>query len=140
MKRALVALILTAAAVAALARFHTHPPRTLNLRAAQPDRPAVRTAASRRVRTATGPPMMTPFSLVQVRVTLTDGRLTGVETVSLTGDGPHTQALNARAEPILRREALRARSAHIDTVSGATYTSRVWIQSLRAAIEAARRG
>ena len=142
MKRALVALILTAAAVAALARFQTHPPRTLNLRAAQPDRPAVRTAASRRagVRTATGPPMMTPFSLVQVRVTLTDGRLTGVETVSLTGDGPHTQALNGRAEPILRREALRAHSAHIDTVSGATYTSRVWIQSLRAAIEAARRG
>jgi len=142
-KRALVALILTAAAVAALARFHAHPPRTLNLRAAQADRPAVRAAASRAppgVRTATGPPMMTPFSLVQVRVTLTDGRLTGVETVALTGDGPHTQALNARAEPILRREALRARSAHIDTVSGATYTSRVWIQSLRAAIEAARRG
>jgi uncharacterized protein with FMN-binding domain len=142
-KRALVALILTAAAVAALARFQTHPPRTLNLRAAQRDRPAVRAAASRArpgVRTATGPPMMTPFSLVQVRVTLTDGRLTGVETVSLTGDGPHTQALNARAEPILRREALRAHSAHIDTVSGATYTSRVWIQSLRAAIEAARRG
>ena len=84
--------------------------------------------------------MATPFSLVQVRVTLTHGRLTGVETVALTGEGPHTQAINARAEPILRREALRARSAHIDTVSGATYTSRVWIQSLRAAIEAARRG
>jgi uncharacterized protein with FMN-binding domain len=142
-RRALVALILTAAAVTALARYHTHPPRTLNLRAAHPDRPAVRAAASRArrgVRTVTGPPMMTPFSLVQVRVTLTDGRLTDVETVSLTGDGPHTQALNARAEPILRREALRARSAHIDTVSGATYTSRVWIQSLRAAIEAARHG
>ena len=143
MKRALVVLIVTAAAVTALVRFHTHPPRTLNLGAAPPHRPAVRAAANRArpgVRTATGPPMMTPFSLVQVRVTLTDGRLTAVDTVALTGDGPHTQALNARAEPILRREALRARSAHIDTVSGATYTSRVWIQSLRAAIEAARRG
>ena len=143
MKRALVALVVTAAAVAALARFHTHPPRTLNLHATRPNRPAVRAVASTArpgVRTAAGPPMMTPFSLVQVRVTLTHGRLTGVETVALTGDGPHTQALNARAEPILRREALRARSAHIDTVSGATYTSRVWIHSLRAAIEAARRG
>ena len=74
--------------------------------------------------------MTTPFSLVQVRVTLTYGHLTGVQTVALTGDGPHTQALNARAEPILRREALRAHSARIDAVSGATYTSRVWIASL----------
>jgi uncharacterized protein with FMN-binding domain len=92
------------------------------------------------VRTATSPPAETPFSLVQVRATLTHGSLTGVETVALTGDGPHTQALNARAEPILRREALQAHSARIDVVSGATYTSRVWIQSLRKAIELARRG
>ncbi len=143
MRRALAAAILTAAVVVALARYHTHPPRTLNPRAAREDRAVARVAATPTrpgVRTATGPPMMTPFSLVQVQVTLTDGRLTGVHTVSLTGDGPHTEALNARAEPILRREALRAHSAHIDTVSGATYTSRVWIQSLRAAIEAARRG
>jgi uncharacterized protein with FMN-binding domain len=66
------------------------------------------------------------------------GRLIGVRTVSLTGDGPHTQALNARAEPILRREALRAGSADIDTVSGATYTSESWIESLRAAMRVAR--
>ena len=139
----MAALILTAAAVVALARFHTHPPRTLSPRAARDVRPAARaptTSTRPGVSTATGPPMMTPFSLVQVRVTLTDGRLTGVQTVSLTGDGPHTQALNARAEPILRREALQAHSAHIHAVSGATYTSRVWIASLRAAIEAARRG
>lgn len=151
MRRALAILALTAAVVVALARFHTEPPRmrnpllALHSRPAPAARPAVHARvreAPRRpgVRMATSPPMATPFSLVQVRVTLTEGRLTGVETVALTGDGPHTQALNARAEPILRREALQAHSAHIDVVSGATYTSRVWIQSLRAAIEAARRG
>ncbi len=143
MRRALAAVILTAAVVVALARYQTHPPRTLNPRAARENRAVARASATPArpgVRTATGPPMMTPFSLVQVQVTLTHGRLTGVRTVALTGDGPHTEALNARAEPILRREALRAHSAHIDTVSGATYTSRVWIASLRAAIEAARRG
>lgn len=106
--------------------------------------PALHAPASERphpgARTATSPPAATPFSLVQVRATLTHGRLTGVETVALTGDGPHTQALNARAEPILRREALQAHSARIDVVSGATYTSRVWIQSLREAMELARRG
>jgi uncharacterized protein with FMN-binding domain len=82
----------------------------------------------------------TPFSTIQVRATLTKGRLTGVETVSLTGDGAHTQALNARAEPILRAEALRAGSAHVHTVSGATYTSESWRDSLQSAIDAARRG
>ncbi len=151
MRRALAILAITAAAVVALARFHTEAPRTLNPLAAlhrglaHHARPALHArlpAPPQRpgVRTATSPPMATPFSLVQVRVTLTHGRLTGVETVALTGDGPHTQALNARAEPILRREALQARSAHIDVVSGATYTSRVWIKSLREAIELARRG
>jgi uncharacterized protein with FMN-binding domain len=145
-RRALAVLALTAAAVVALARFHTEPPRmknplsALHGRAASRTPPALHAGPRPGVRTATSPPNLTPFSLVQVRVTLTHGRLTGVETVALTGDGPHTQALNARAEPILRREALQAHSARIDVVSGATYTSRVWIKSLREAIELARRG
>ena len=151
MRRALTILALTAAAVVALARFHAEPPRVKNPLSALHARPAPGTPPAlqpgpRRppsrpgVRTATSPPMVTPFSLVQVQVTLTHGRLTDVETVALTGEGPHTQALNARAEPILRREALQAHSARIDVVSGATYTSRVWIKSLREAIDLARRG
>jgi uncharacterized protein with FMN-binding domain len=151
MRRAVTILALTAAAVVALARFHTEPPRVKNPLSAlhgrpAPHKPSALASGPRRVptrpgvRTATSPPMTTPFSLVQVRATLTHGRLTNVVTVALTGDGPHTQALNARAEPILRREALQAHSAHIDVVSGATYTSRVWIKSLREAIEEARRG
>lgn len=148
MRRALTILALTAAAVVALARFHAEPPRVKNPLSALHGRPAPRALqpGPRRpptrtgVRTATSPPMATPFSLVQVQVTLTHGRLTDVVTVALTGEGPHTQALNARAEPILRREALQAHSARIDVVSGATYTSRVWIKSLREAIDLARRG
>ena len=151
MRRALTILALTGAVVVALARFHTEAPRVKNPLSALHGRPAARPPAAlaqgpRRpptrpgVRTATSPPMATPFSLVQVQATLTHGRLTDVETVALTGEGPHTQALNARAEPILRREALQAHSARIDVVSGATYTSRVWIKSLREAIDLARRG
>ena len=68
-----------------------------------------------------------------MRATLHRGRLTGVETLALSGDDPHTQALNARAEPILRAEALKAGSAAIDTVSGATSSSKQWIESLQAA-------
>ena len=45
---------------------------------------------------------------IQVRVTFTGRELTRVETVEMTGTGARTQAINARAEPRLRAEALRA--------------------------------
>ena len=53
----------------------------------------------------------TPFSIIQLRVTLTGGELTRVETLELSGDNARTEAINARAEPILREEALKAGSA-----------------------------
>ena len=143
MRKALAALAVTAVAVVALVRYDTHPPRTLNPRSAlRPEAADARPAATPAPGTtaATGPLIMTPFSAIQVRATLTRGRLTGVETVLLTGDGPHTEALNARAEPLLRAEALRKASADVDVVSGATYTSESWRESLRKAIAAARRG
>ena len=154
MRRAVAALVVTAVAVVLLAGYSTEPPRTFNpnsaLRETAPPRfaaPAVELMRSpdvdvppdtARTRTGEGPLVTTPFSALQVRATLTDGRLVRVETVVLAGDGPYTDALNARAEPILREEALRAGSADVDVVSGATYTSRSWLESLQAAIDHAR--
>jgi uncharacterized protein with FMN-binding domain len=139
MRRVAVALVVTVVAVVLLARYETEPPRTLNPNSAL--RPAATAEPARRPGeiSATGPAIITPFSVIQVRATLTRGRLTGVETVELSGDGPHTDALNARAEPILRAEALKAGSAEIDVVTGATYTSESWRDSLQAAIDAARK-
>jgi len=139
MRRALPALVVTAVAVILLASYRTHPPRR-----PPPPPPAAHgrptTTPAPRVpgaRTAAGPLITTPFSAIQVEATVKGRRLIAVRTLALTGDGPHTQALNARAEPILRREALRAGSAEIDVVSGATYTSESWIGSLRAAMRRA---
>jgi uncharacterized protein with FMN-binding domain len=144
MRRALAALVVTVVAVVLLASYDTEPPRTVNpssaLRPQAEARAATPTATPSPVpggRSATGPAVVTPFSVIQVRATVRRGRLVGVETVQLTGDGPHTDALNARAEPILREEALRAGSADIDVVTGATYTSESWRDSLQAAIDAA---
>jgi uncharacterized protein with FMN-binding domain len=141
--RALAALLITLAAVILLARYDTRPPRTVNPNAARATPPAIRAATPTPPppgsRTADGPILSTPFSIIQVRATVLHGRLIGVQTVALTGDGPHTQALNARAEPILRAEALKAGSADIDTVSGATSSSKQWIESLRGAVAKARR-
>ena len=142
MRKVLAALAVTAVAVVLLVRYDTHPPRTLNPNSAlrpQDARPVATPAPAPGTKSATGPLIMTPFSAIQVRATLTHGKLTGVQTVLLTGDGPHTRALNARAEPLLRAEALRRASGDVDAVSGATYTSRSWRESLQKAIAAARK-
>ena len=148
MARALAVLAVTAAAVVALARYETHPPRKLNplreeRRAAAAQRPAGPPRSGVRpgtpgTRTGSGPLLQTPFTVIRVRAVLRGARLVGVETTELTGSDPHTEALNARAEPILRAEALRAGSAKVHAVSGATYTSESWRRSLQAAIDAAR--
>ena len=137
MRRALAALAVTAVAVVLLARYETQlpdepPPRARPQAAAAAPPPGVRVG--------TGPLITTPFSAIQVRAELTRGRLTGVRTLALSGADAHTRAINARAEPLLRESALEARSADVDVVSGATYTSRSWRDSLRAAIRDARRG
>ena len=150
MRRALAALAVTAVVVVLLARYETEPPRTRNPNASigpvKTPRALARafsTPVPRRsgggTRSALGPALTTPFSAIQVRAIFTGRRLTGIETVLLSGDGPHTEALNARAEPILREEALKAGSADVDVVSGATSTSRIWLDSLREAIRKGRR-
>ena len=68
---------------------------------------------------------------VQVRVTFTDNRITAVQFLRLPRSGTSQQAA-----PALVAETLRAQSANIDTVSGATMTSESYIQSLQAAIDA----
>jgi uncharacterized protein with FMN-binding domain len=137
MPKVVVALLVTAVAVVLLAGYDTKPPRTVNPNSALKPRPTAVPKLPPGAKAAVGPAAVTPFSVIQVEATVKDGKLIGVKTVELTGDGPHTQAINARAEPLLRASALKARSADIDVVSGATYTSRSWKKSLQAAIDKA---
>jgi uncharacterized protein with FMN-binding domain len=149
-RRAVPAAVATAVVVALLANVRARPPAIAAPDDAAPPPPrittgqaAVRRVSSRRptrkgpVRTATET-ATTPFSIISIRVTLTGGELTKVETVDLSGDNARTEAINNRAEPILREEALKAGSAEIDVVTGATYTSRSYKKSLQAAIDRAR--
>jgi uncharacterized protein with FMN-binding domain len=149
-RRAVPAAVATAAVAALLANVRARPPAITATDAAAPPLPQVTTGQAEvrrvssktptrkgRVRTATET-STTPFSIISVRVTLTGGELTKVETVELSGENARTEAINARAEPILREEALKAGSAKIDVVSGATYTSQSYQRSLQAAIDRAR--
>jgi uncharacterized protein with FMN-binding domain len=75
---------------------------------------------------------------VQVRIVVTGRRLTDVTALHLTDSSSRSVSISAYAAPILRREALAAQSARIDTVSGASYTSQGYQQSLQSALDLAR--
>jgi uncharacterized protein with FMN-binding domain len=135
MRRAVVALVVTVVAVVALVSYRTHPPRHAPARPPALVRPTPDEAGAR---AATGVAIGTPYTTIQVRAFVRGGRLVDVREILVANDNAHTKALNDRAIPILHEEALRAGSAHIHAVSGATGTSTSYISSLQSAIDRAR--
>jgi uncharacterized protein with FMN-binding domain len=85
-------------------------------------------------RTVTGPIVSTRFGDVQVAVHITGRRVTDVQAPQLPYDRARSASISQYVAPVLRSEALAAQSAQIDTVSGATYTSDAYAQSLQAAL------
>lgn len=84
-------------------------------------------------RTVSGPAVNTSEGTVQVQVTFQGKKITDVKALRAPNSNPTRMAL-----PILRESALKAQSADIDTVSGATATSDGYKQSLQAAIDGAQ--
>ncbi|SCL70987.1 FMN-binding protein [Micromonospora chersina] len=87
--------------------------------------------------TATGSVAQTRWGPVQVRITVSGGKITDVTAVQVPDGNHRDQEINDYAVPILRQEALAAQSARIDTVSGATVTSDGYRESLQSAVDAA---
>ncbi|MGW2896505.1 FMN-binding protein [Streptomyces sp. NPDC001212] len=87
-------------------------------------------------RTVTGDAAQTQYGPVQVRITVSGGRITKAETVQAPQGGVSGQKSDL-AVPRLNQEAVTAQSADIDTVSGATYTSGGYKKSLQSALDKA---
>ena len=87
-------------------------------------------------KTVDGPVVSTQFGDVQVEVVVAGGKLTDVVALELP-TGRRSGQISNYAAPTLRQEALQAQSAKIDLVSGATYTSDAYTQSLQAALDQA---
>ncbi|MFJ2734231.1 FMN-binding protein [Streptomyces sp. NPDC087317] len=87
-------------------------------------------------RTVTGETAQTDYGPVQVRITVTDGRITKAEAVQAPQGGLSGQK-SELAVPRLNQEAVAAQNANIDTVSGATYTSGGYKKSLQSALDKA---
>jgi len=98
--------------------------------------PAPTKAASKGSGTFTGSVVSEPFGQVQVRITMAGGKITDVTALQLPTHG-RSGFISQSVAPILQGEALSAQSASIDIVSGATYTSEAYAQSLQSAIDQA---
>jgi uncharacterized protein with FMN-binding domain len=85
--------------------------------------------------TATGDSIATRYGNAQVRVTVKDGKITAIRGLVLTGNDPRSAEISSFAEPTLEQEALTKQSADIDAVSGATFTSAGYAQSLQSALD-----
>ncbi len=81
---------------------------------------------------------------VRKTTTITNGRKKVTRTLvdiggTYTYHTDRSQYIMQQALPLLRQSALQAKSANIDTISGATYTSEAFIQSLQAALVKAQK-
>jgi uncharacterized protein with FMN-binding domain len=86
-------------------------------------------------KTALGDAVQTRYGPAQVRVTVSNGKITKVEAVQLQNGDPKSQAISSYAEPVLQQSVLSKQTAAVDTVSGATYTSLSYEGSLQSALD-----
>ncbi len=86
-------------------------------------------------KTVTGTAADTRYGPVQVQITVVNGKITAAQAIDYPQNDPRDQQINSYAVPELNSEAVSAGSASIDTVSGATYTSDGYKQSLQSALD-----
>lgn len=156
MHRAVPVIAATAGGLALLANFHTTgttavavagsggitvpatdptPTSTAGARATAPTTTTSRSGT----RTIDGPNVPNDYGPVQVRVTLNGSKIVDVQALQLPTHKRRSQEISDYAAPQLRTEVLQAQSAHIDTVSGASYTSDGYAQSVQGALDKAGR-
>lgn len=95
------------------------------------------TSAAATTATYDGAAASTRYGDVQVQITVTDGVVADATALAYPGGDRHNQQINAYAIPILEAATVKAQSANLDMVSGATVTSRGYVASLQDALDQA---
>jgi len=130
----------TAVGVAGLLAFHTTPVKVTLAPLPTTTQPAgggttATTQPPSGPRSAVGATVNYYFGTLAVSVTVSGSHLTNVTVPSLNDGGNYrSQSIDQYAIPILEQEALTAQSANIQGVSGASYTSAGFAQSLQSAL------
>ncbi|TIS51722.1 MAG: FMN-binding protein, partial [Mesorhizobium sp.] len=87
--------------------------------------------------TYAGPVTDAYYGPIQIQASIQGGRLTALKVLKYPSDRRTSVRINRQALPMLRDEAISAQSANVDIISGATLTSRAFIQSLDGALRKA---
>lgn len=85
----------------------------------------------------TGQDILTQFGDVQVKVTISGGKIADVQALQLPFDRQRSEEISQYAAPQLHDEVLQAQSAQIDLLGGATFTSDAYAQSVQSALNQA---
>ena len=85
--------------------------------------------------TATGESVFVRWGNVQLKVTASNGKITSIDAVQLPNGDNRSYMISQQVEPMLRQQALAAQSAKINGVSGATFTTTGYKQSLQSALD-----
>ena len=88
--------------------------------------------------TFTGAASTTRWGPVQVKITVSGGKITAVDVPSYPSNDNKSIQINRSAVPRLVQSTLTAQSASVNSVSGATYTSASYKTSLQSAIDKSR--
>lgn len=78
------------------------------------------------------------YGNIQVKATISGGKITDVVFLQYPNDRDDSISINNAAMPQLKQEAITVQNANVDTVSGATQTSQAFIQSLQSALDKAK--
>jgi uncharacterized protein with FMN-binding domain len=141
MRRSPIVIAATVAGTAGVLAFHPHAPAVQPATAsASPTATPSATSSSASGTsassgTATGDAIDTQYGAAQVRVTVKSGKIVKIEPLQLQGNDPRSVQISGSAEPILQQEALTKQSADVDAVSGASFTSASYTQSLQSALD-----
>jgi uncharacterized protein with FMN-binding domain len=87
--------------------------------------------------TFTGTAESNPYGNVQVQAVISGGKLTNVNVLQVPDRSGYEDQIVQIAIPELKSEALSAQNANIDVVSGATFTSQGYAESLQSALDQA---
>jgi len=77
------------------------------------------------------------YGYVQVRATVQNGRLQNVRVLEHPNHNGTSRYINSVAIPYLVQEAINVQDARVNLISGATLTSRAFVQSLDTALQKA---
>lgn len=151
MKRAPIVIAGTVVGLIGVLKFHTAPVSLASPAASGASGPSALPAASSSPgtgsqasqngqpstasRTAVGPAVYYNYGTLSVRVTVSGRKIIKVAIASLDDGGdPRSQFIDQQSIPLLEQEVMQAQSANIQGVSGASYTSAGFDQSLQGAL------